>query len=95
MLYVGIAVMIISPIYTFIINPKNLLKLLIALGLFVVVIVIGYSFATNTFTPLELEALKTDADTSKLVGMGLYVTYIGFGLAVLAAIYASVVKVFK
>jgi hypothetical protein len=61
----------------------------------VVVIVIGYSMADNTFTDLELEVLKTDANTSKLVGMGLYVTYIAFGLALLAALYASIVKAFK
>jgi hypothetical protein len=95
MLILGVAVMVISPIYTFIISPKNLVKLLVSLALFVVVIVIGYSMAGNTFTDLQLEALKTDADTSKLVGMGLYVTYIAFGLAILAAIYASIVKVFK
>lgn len=95
MLILGVAVMIISPIYTFIISPKNLIKLLISLALFVVVVVIGYTMADNTFTELQLEALKTTADTSKLVGMGLYVTYIAFGLAILAAIYASVVKAFK
>jgi len=95
LLVLGIAVMIISPIYTFLIHPKNLVKLLISIGLFVVVIVIGYSMADNTFTELQLETLKTDADTSKLVGMGLYVTYIAFGLAILSAIYASIVKVFK
>lgn len=95
MLILGVAVMVISPIYTFIISPKNLVKLLVSLALFVVVIVIGYSMAGNTFSDLQLEALKTDADTSKLVGMGLYVTYIAFGLAILAAIYASIVKAFK
>lgn len=95
MLILGVAVMIISPIYTFIISPKNLVKLLVSLALFVVVIVIGYSMAGNTFSDLQLETLKTDADTSKLVGMGLYVTYIAFGLAILAAIYASIVKAFK
>lgn len=95
MLILGVAVMVISPIYTFIISPKNLVKLLVSLALFVVVIVIGYSMAGNTFSDLQLETLKTDADTSKLVGMGLYVTYIAFGLAILAAIYASIVKAFK
>jgi len=95
LLILGVAVMIISPIYTFLINPKNLVKLLVSIGLLVVVIVIGYSMAGNTFTQLQLETLKTDADTSKLVGMGLYVTYILFGLTILAAIYASIVKVFK
>jgi len=95
MLYLGVAVMIISPIYSFITNPTNIVKLLISLGLLVVVIVIGYSMAGNTFTDLELETLKTTADTSKLVGMGLYVTYISFGLAILAAFYASIIKAFK
>ena len=95
MLYLGIVVMVISPIYSFITNPSNIVKLLISLGLMVVVIVIGYTMADNTFTDLELEVLKTDANTSKLVGMGLYVTYIAFGLALLAAVYASIVKAFK
>lgn len=95
MLYLGVVVMIISPIYSFITNPTNVVKLLISLGLMVVVIVIGYSMADNTFSELELEILKTDANTSKLVGMGLYVTYIAFGLALLAAVYASVIKAFK
>ena len=95
LLVLSVAIMIVSPIYTFIVHPKNLVKLLLSLGLFVVIIVIGYSMAGNTFTELELETLKTNADTSKLVGMGLYVTYIAFGLAILSAIYASIVKVFK
>ena len=95
LLVLSVAIMIVSPIYTFIVHPKNLVKLLLSLGLFVVIIVIGYSLAGNTFTELELETLKTNADTSKLVGMGLYVTYIAFGLAILSAIYASIVKVFK
>ena len=95
MLYLGVVVMIISPIYSFITNPTNVVKLLISLGLMVVVIVIGYSMADNTFSELELEILKTDANTSKLVGMGLYVTYIAFGLTLLSAVYASVIKAFK
>jgi hypothetical protein len=70
-------------------------KLLISLALFVVVIIIGYSLAGNEFTDLRLEELKSTAETSKLVGMGLYVTYIAFGLTILAAIYASIIKVFK
>ena len=95
LLILGVTVMVISPFYTFIINPKNLVKLLVSIALFIAVIVIGYSLAGNTFTELQLDVLKTDASTSKLVGMGLYVTYIAFGLTILAAIYASVVKVFK
>ena len=95
LLIIGVAVMVISPIYGFINHPKNAVKLLISLALFVVIIIIGYSLAGNDFGPLRLEELKTTAETSKLVGMGLYVTYIMFGLAIVAAIYSSIVKVFK
>jgi hypothetical protein len=95
LLIVGVAIMVISPIYGYILHPKNAVKLLISLALFVVVIIIGYSLAGNEFTDLRLEELKSTAETSKLVGMGLYVTYIAFGLTILAAIYASIIKVFK
>lgn len=95
LLIIGVAVMVISPIYGFINHPKNAVKLLISLALFVVIIIVGYTIAGNDFSPLQLEELKTTAETSKLVGMGLYVTYIMFGLAIIAAIYSSIVKAFK
>jgi hypothetical protein len=95
LLILGVAVMVISPIYGFIINPKNAVKMLIMLGIFTVIIIIAYSMSTVSFTDLQLETLKTTANTSRIVGTGLYVTYIAMGLAVLAAIYASFVKVFK
>jgi len=95
LLILGVAITVISPIYGFIINPGNAVKMLISLGIFVVILIIAYSMAGNTFTDLELESLKTTATMSKIVGTGLYITYIALGLAVLAAIYASFVKVFK
>ena len=95
LLILGVAVMVISPIYGFIVNPGNMVKMLISLGLMAVVLIISYSMAGNTFTPLELEALNSTESTSIIVGTGLYLTYIALGLAVLAAIYASFVKAFK
>lgn len=95
LLIIGVAIMIISPIYGFINHPKNAVKLLISLALFVVAIIVGYSIAGNEFSELRLEELKTTAETSKLVGMGLIVTYIAFVLAILAAIYSSIIKAFK
>ncbi len=95
LLIISVAVMVISPIYGFIINPGNTVKMLISLGILVVILIIAYSMAGNTFTDIELETLKTTASTSKIVGTGLYVTYIALALAVLAAIYASFVKIFK
>ncbi len=95
LLIIGVAVMVISPIYGFINNPQNIVKLLISVGAAVVVVVIGYSLAANSFTDYQLEELGTNAETSKLVGMGLFVTYIAFALTVLAVLYASIIKMFK
>ncbi len=95
LLIVGVAVMFLSPIYGFITNPQNIIKMLISIVVMVVVIVIAYGFAGNEFTDYQLEELKSTAQTSTLVGMGLYATYITFGLTVVAIFYASIIKIFK
>ena len=95
LLILGVIIMFISPIYTFITHPKNVMKLLVSLVVFVIIVVIAYSMSSNTFSDLRLEELEVTAETSKLVGTGLYLTYSLFGLAILAAIYTSIVKVFK
>lgn len=95
LLVVGVSVMFLSPIYGFITNPQNIIKMLISLAVMAVVIVIAYAFASNEFTSYELEQLKTTAHTSTLVGMGLYATYIAFGLTIVAIFYASITKIFK
>ncbi|MBC8319847.1 MAG: hypothetical protein H8E34_03905 [Bacteroidetes bacterium] len=95
LLIIGVAVMVISPIYGFITNPQNIVKMLISIAVAVVVIVIAYSLAGNDFTEYRLEELKTTAETSKMVGVGLYATYIAFGLTVVAILYSSVIKIFK
>ncbi len=95
LLIIGVAVMVLSPIYGFITNPQNIVKMLISIAVMVVVIVIAYGFAGNEFTDYQLEELKTTAHTSTLVGMGLYATYITFGLTVIAIFYASIIKIFK
>jgi len=69
--------------------------MLISIGLLVVVIVVAYALAGNDFTEYRLEELKTTAKTSRLVGMGLFATYIAFGLTVLSILYASIVKLLK
>ncbi len=95
MLILGVAVMVISPLYGFITNPQNIVKMLISIAMMVVVIVLAYSLAGNEFTEYRLEELKTTADTSRLVGMGLFATYIAFALTVVSILYASVIKLFK
>lgn len=95
LLILGVAVMVISPLYGFITNPQNIVKMLISVGAAVLVIVVAYSLAGNSFSEYDLEGLETTAETSKLVGMGLIATYIAFGITVLAVLYSSVVKMFK
>ena len=90
-----VLITIVSPIYNFIINPQNIGVVIGSMVAFLAVILVGYILADNEFSAFELEKLKTTAQVSKLVGMGIYSTYIAFALTVLAIIYSSVVKLFK
>ncbi len=95
LLVLGVAVIIIAPLFTILVNPKNLIKMLLSVVLLVVVLVVAYGLATNQLSALQLEKYHITAETSKLVGMGLYATYISFGLSILAILYSGVVKLFK
>ena len=95
LLIVAVVVMVISPIYGFIINPQNIVKMLVSIVGMVVVVGIAYMLAGNEFTNYRLEELNSTVETSKLVGMGLFATYIAFGLTVIAIFYSSIVKLFK
>jgi len=86
---------ILFPIWFMIKNPRNSIKIFIALGLMVVLAIIAYTLATVGMTDLQLEKLGVTAATSKYVGAGLIFTYILAALAVLSIIYASISKLFK
>ncbi len=86
---------IISPIFGFIQQPKNAIKLLISLGIVAVIAIISYSIAGNTFSEARLLDLNATAETSKLVGMGLLFTYITASIAILAILFSSFSKFFK
>ena len=89
------AITIIFPIVFLILNPKNSIKIFIALGLMVVIAIISYSLSQVSFTEFQLEKLETTATTSRYVGAGLIFTYILASLAVLSIIYASISRIFK
>ena len=95
LLALTVVVTVISPIYGYIVNPKNMGKLIISAGVAIVIIIIAYMLADDSVT--EVQAVKyglTEAG-SKRVDVGLYTTFITFGLAVLALLYSSVVRLFK
>lgn len=94
-LYLSIAVLIVAPFYTMIRNPKNLMKMVVSVVALLVILAISYGIAGNYFTALQLETLHTSAETSRLVGMGLYATYFVLGLSIVAILYSAVAKIFK
>ncbi len=86
---------ILFPMLFMIQNPKNTLKMLAGLVGFVVIGFICYALASNSFNIVELETLKTTAETSKIVGAGLYFTYAIGGIAGITIIYSGVSGLFK
>jgi len=88
-------VTVISPIYGYIVNPKNMGKLLISAGVAVVVVILAYMLADSSITEVQEVKYGLSEGGSKRVGVGLYTTYIAFGLAVIALLYSSVVRLFK
>ncbi len=89
------AVTLLGALFNLASNPKGAVKMGISLVLFVVVFGIAYALAGNHLTTLQMEEYNIGAETSKLVGMGLYATYIAFGIAVLVILYSSIVKAIK
>ncbi|MDP3462622.1 MAG: hypothetical protein Q8S18_07530 [Bacteroidales bacterium] len=95
LLVIAVIVAVVSPIFSYIQNPKNAVKLLLSLGIIVLVAIIAYSFSGNSFSNIKLEQMNITAQTSRLVGMGLLFTYITAGFAILAVIYSSISKLLK
>ncbi len=95
MVILSVAIIVIAPIYSFVMNPQNLIKILGSIVLFAVIIGVSYALATNQLSQLQLDNYKISAETSRIVGMGLIATYITFVLAIVAILYSIVIKPFK
>ncbi len=95
MLFFGVAVLFLAPVYTIAMNPKNLIKMLLSVVLLVIILGVSYGFATNQLSALQLETYHITAMTSKLVGMGLIAVYITFGLSIIVILYSGIIKIFK
>lgn len=95
MLLLGAVIMLISPIYGTITNPQNITKLLISIALIVVVFIVGYALSGDSVSEIQEIKHGLTQTKSKMVGTGLYVTYIAFGLTVFSLLYSSVIKIFK
>ncbi len=77
------------------IKPKNLVKILVIVGVMVVVAFVAYTMAGNEFSVLKLQKLNTTAEVSKQVGAALYYTYIIGAVAIVVTIFSSIINLFK
>lgn len=89
------AITIVAPLIYLIFNLRNAFKFLIILAALVILAVISYVLSTNEFSDLKLEAMKSSAETSVMVGAGLIFLYILAALAIISIIYASISRIFK
>ena len=89
------AITVIAPLIYLIFNLKSAVKFFIILGAMVVLAIISYVLSGNEFSSLQLEQMKSTAETSVTVGAGLIFLYILAALAILSIIYASISRIFK
>ena len=94
-LVIAVLLAVIFPIIFIGQNPKNAIKVFAVLAGFVIIGFICYSIAGISFNNIRLEELKTTATISRIVGAGLYFTYLTGGLAIVAVIFSGVSGLFK
>lgn len=102
MAYVALVLTIVAVLLFTVINlvkkPAVLKQTLINVGLFAIVVVIGYVMSSGTdldLKPFISKGLDVTESTSKYVGMGLITFYILTAIAILAMIYTGVKKLFN
>jgi hypothetical protein len=102
MAYVALVLTIVAVLLFTVINlvkkPAVLKQTLINVGLFAVVVVVGYVLSSGTdldLKPFISKGLDVTESTSKYVGMGLITFYILTAIAILAMIYTGVKKLFN
>jgi hypothetical protein len=76
-------------------SPKGSYKILIICGIMVALGILSYLVSKNTLNQAALEKYQITANTVKLVGAGLIMTYIIFVFSIGALIYTSVAKFFQ
>jgi 4-amino-4-deoxy-L-arabinose transferase-like glycosyltransferase len=88
----GIAVFValIFPLVRIIVNPKQLIKVLLGAVAIGAVVLISRLIASNDFTAQQLEKLHVTESTSVWVGAMLNLTFIVGIVAILAAIFLAV-----
>jgi len=97
-LFVTVAAVLLFTIINLIKKPALLKKTLINVGLFAVVVVIGYVLSSGTdldLKPFVSKGLDVTEATSKYVGMGLITFYLLTAIAIVSMIYTGVKNLFN
>ncbi len=88
---------IVFPLISILSNKRGLIRLAIVLAGAAVLVLISYLLSSGT--PLDIigytGTANSDPSTLKMVDTGLYATYILFGMAISAILYAIISKAFK
>jgi uncharacterized membrane protein len=102
LIYWGYALFIVAAVITLglsllnmIRNPKGSMKVLIIVAVMVVIAIISYAMSKNTLSPTDLEKYKISASSVRMVGAGLYMTYVITIVAIGVFIYTSISKFIK
>jgi len=94
-LLITVALVIIFPLISAVMNPKQLLRFIVILAVIAIAGYVCYSLSSNTFDVVQLEKLQTTAQESRIVGAGLLFTYFIAGLTVLTLIVFNIFSYFK
>ena len=94
LIFSGVVILGVSA-YGMIKNPKGSYNAMIYLAALIVLGILTYVFAKNNYGPAMLEKYKISANTVKMVGAGLTMTYIILAFSIGVLIYSNVSKFFK
>lgn len=98
LLLIAALLAVIFPLIHFILNPKNIAKVLVSLGALAVVFILSYLLSDTTPIVTATSALNpdfTDPNVLKLADTGIFVTYILLGVAFLALLLTGVRGIFN
>lgn len=98
LLLVGALLAVLFPLVHFILNPKNIAKVLVSLGALAVVFVAAYLLADTTPIVTATSALEpnfSDPAVLRLADTGIIATYILLGTALLALLFTGVRGIFN
>jgi membrane associated rhomboid family serine protease len=95
---IGAVLAVLFPLVHFILNPKNIAKVLVSLGALAAVFVAAYLLSDTTPIVTATSALEpnfSDPSVLKLADTGIIATYILLGTALLALLVTGVRGIFN